>query len=111
MPGHPEQTARLSPDGVLRVARLARLALTDEQADRYAAQLSRVLEYVEQLRALDLDGATPLLHPHDQTATPAADQPAPGLDPEAVRRLAPRAADTDAVFIRVPKVLPDGSGA
>lgn len=103
----PETSPTLSRESVRRVARLARLALTDAQADLYAAQLSRVLEYVDQLRALDLVGVEPLLHPHDQCALPAPDEPAPGYDARVVRELAPRA---EGPFIRVPKVLDADSG-
>lgn len=86
------------------MAHLARLELSDAQADLYAQQLSRVLEYVQQLRALDLEGVAPLFHPHERPGTPAPDEPAPGLTPEQVAKLAPGAF---APFIRVPKVLGD----
>lgn len=81
---------------------MARLELTEAQAERYAGQLSRVLEYVRQLRAMSLEGVAPLLHPHDGFASPADDEPVAGLTPEQVARLAP---DAHGVFIRVPKVL------
>lgn len=93
-----------------RIAHLARLELTDEQAAIYATQLSRVLAYVEQLRALDLEGVKPMLHPHDRFGEAVADDPREGLELGVVRRLAP---ESEGAFIRVPKVLggTEGGGA
>lgn len=46
----------LTKKDVFRVAELARLAVTDEQAEVYAAQLLRILGHVEKLSALDTTG-------------------------------------------------------
>lgn len=105
-PDRPSQ-APLSREQTLRIARLARLELSDEQADRLASQLSGILDHVRELRSLELDDVAPMLHPHDQFGEPAPDEPAPGLAVDVVRRLAPR---SEGPFIRVPKVLGDGGG-
>ncbi|MCO5100660.1 MAG: Asp-tRNA(Asn)/Glu-tRNA(Gln) amidotransferase subunit GatC [Burkholderiaceae bacterium] len=57
----------LSRDEVQRIATLARIALTDDELDRTAAQLGAVLELFERLRAIDTAGVEPMTHPHDQT--------------------------------------------
>ena len=44
---------------VLHVAKLASLSLSDEEADRFAAELARIVEYVEQLHELDTTGVPP----------------------------------------------------
>ena len=75
MPDPDTSHAPLSREQTRRIAHLARLELTDEQADLDAHQLSRVLAYVEQLKSLDLQGVEPMLHPHDQFAAPAGDDP------------------------------------
>jgi len=49
-------------------ANLARIALTDEEAERYEKQLDQVLHYVEQLSAVDVEGIEPTAH-----ATPVFD--------------------------------------
>jgi len=45
---------------VRHVARLARLALTESEEERTAAQLGHVLEYIERLKAVDVSGIEPL---------------------------------------------------
>jgi aspartyl-tRNA(Asn)/glutamyl-tRNA(Gln) amidotransferase subunit C len=47
---------------VLHVARLARLALTDEEIERMTGDLSQILEHVERMNELDLDGVEPTSH-------------------------------------------------
>jgi aspartyl-tRNA(Asn)/glutamyl-tRNA(Gln) amidotransferase subunit C len=47
---------------VLHVARLARLELTDEEIERMAGELSGILEHVDRISALDLDGVEATSH-------------------------------------------------
>jgi aspartyl-tRNA(Asn)/glutamyl-tRNA(Gln) amidotransferase subunit C len=47
---------------VLHVARLARLELTDEELERMAGELSGILEHVDRISELDLDGVEPTSH-------------------------------------------------
>jgi aspartyl-tRNA(Asn)/glutamyl-tRNA(Gln) amidotransferase subunit C len=49
-------------DQVLHVARLARLQLTDQEVERMAGELSGILEHVEHINELDLDGVEPTSH-------------------------------------------------
>lgn len=49
-------------DQVRHVAKLAHLALTPEEEERYRAQLSSILEYMEQLKAIDTSGVEPMTH-------------------------------------------------
>ena len=49
----------LSKEQVLKIADLARLALTDDEVERYQQELSAILEYVEQLNELDTDQVEP----------------------------------------------------
>jgi aspartyl-tRNA(Asn)/glutamyl-tRNA(Gln) amidotransferase subunit C len=51
--------AELSRDDVLKLARLARLDLTDEEIARYAKELTDILHYVEQLQSVDVSGLAP----------------------------------------------------
>ena len=53
----------LEPDEVLQIARLARMAVSKEQAADYASDLSRILELVEQMDQVDTDTVEPLAHP------------------------------------------------
>jgi aspartyl-tRNA(Asn)/glutamyl-tRNA(Gln) amidotransferase subunit C len=47
---------KLTKEQVRHLAKLARLHLTEEEIERFANQLTDVLEYVEMLKDLDLDG-------------------------------------------------------
>lgn len=51
--------AKLSREDVLKLARLARISLTDEEVEKYAEELSAILQYVEQLSAVDVTGLEP----------------------------------------------------
>jgi aspartyl-tRNA(Asn)/glutamyl-tRNA(Gln) amidotransferase subunit C len=55
----------LQPDQVRTVARLARLALSDQELPAYARNLSDILDMVAQLNATDTTGVAPLAHPMD----------------------------------------------
>jgi aspartyl-tRNA(Asn)/glutamyl-tRNA(Gln) amidotransferase subunit C len=52
----------LSREDVLRIAELARLELTADEIDLFTRQLANILEYVEQIRALDTTGVAPTAH-------------------------------------------------
>jgi aspartyl-tRNA(Asn)/glutamyl-tRNA(Gln) amidotransferase subunit C len=49
----------LSRDDVLKLARLARLDLTDEEVEAFRKELSAILEYVAQLDSADVSGLEP----------------------------------------------------
>lgn len=49
----------LTREDVLKLARLSRLSLTPEEVDEYLAELTEVLQYVEQLADVDTDGLQP----------------------------------------------------
>jgi len=55
-------TAKITKEDVEHVARLARLALTEEEKERYTAQLESILEYIGQLNQLDTKDVPPTTH-------------------------------------------------
>ena len=55
----------LTADQVRQVAHLARLELKNEQVEKYARELSNILEMVDQLSASDTGSALPMAHPLD----------------------------------------------
>ncbi len=79
----------ISRDEVLHVAKLARLALTDEEVERFRSQLSAILEAVGKVSELDLTGVPPTAHPLDLVNVLAEDKPAPCLPREAALANAP----------------------
>ncbi len=56
----------LSREQVLKIAHLARLRISDTEADVYAEQLARILDLVQQMQAVNTDGIEPMAHPTDQ---------------------------------------------
>ncbi len=93
---------RLTRAEVERVASLARLSVSDEQADRLAAELDSLLEYVETLRQVDTDGIEPTSHVIPMATPMRQDRPVPGLDPELALANAPERGGS--AFV-VPKVI------
>lgn len=53
---------KLSREEVLKIAHLARLKLTPAEVEKQATQLSAILDYVEKLNRLDLEGIEPTAH-------------------------------------------------
>jgi aspartyl-tRNA(Asn)/glutamyl-tRNA(Gln) amidotransferase subunit C len=49
----------LSKDEIKHVAKLARLELTDAEFDKYGGQLSKVLNYIDQLKEVDIINVEP----------------------------------------------------
>jgi len=86
-------------DEVLHVARLARLALTDDEVERLGRELNAILEAVGKVSELDLDEVEPTSHPLALVNVWAEDEPRPSLSLEEALANAPeRAGD----FFRVP---------
>jgi aspartyl-tRNA(Asn)/glutamyl-tRNA(Gln) amidotransferase subunit C len=83
----------LDREQVLHVAKLARLRLTDDEVDRMAGDLSQILEHVETMNELDLEGVDPTTHVVDLTNVLREDVPRDGLDKETALAQAPDAAD------------------
>ena len=55
--------SQISRDEVARLAKLARLALTDHELDGFAGQLDAILGYVSQIQAVDVTDVTPTGNP------------------------------------------------
>src|SRR5438270_8776321 len=74
---------------VLHVARLARLELSEDDLTRMAGELSKVLDHIERIRELDLDGVEPTAHVVDLVNALRADEPRPSLPPDVALAAAP----------------------
>src|SRR5947199_10236486 len=81
--------AMLDRDQVLHVARLARLELSDAEVERMASELSHVLDHIEKIGELDLEGVPPTSHVIDVVNALRSDEPEPCLPAEAARASAP----------------------
>ena len=92
----------LTADDVRHVARLARLALDDEQLGRFTPQLESILGYVDQIRRVDVSGVEPMAHALPLANVLREDVVEAPLPIEQVLRNAPA---TDGRFFKVPKVI------
>jgi len=93
---------RITTSDVQKVAKLARLRLTDDELDRFTGQLAAVLEHAADLETLDLAGVEPMAHPVPLTNVLRADEPVDALERDEVLAAAPSAEDGQ---FRVPPVL------
>lgn len=85
------------------VAALARLALTDEELERFTGQLDELLDHVAEVEALDLESFPPTVAPlYDRHTGFRPDNPGQALDRDEVLAQAPFAEDGQ---FRVPPVL------
>ena len=78
---------------VLHVARLARLRLSDEEVETMAQELSGILEHIERITELDLDGVPPTTHVVDVPNALRPDEPRPSLPRETILEQAPATQD------------------
>src|ERR1700735_3007378 len=93
---------RISTDEVAHVARLARLALTPDELERFTEQLGAVLAHAQDVQALDTAGVPPTAHPLPLTNVLREDVVVPCLDRDEVLAQAP---DVEAHRFRVPRIL------
>ena len=93
---------RLGDADVRHVAKLARLAIPDDRVHAYAEQLAGILGYVEQVRAVDVEGVEPTAHAAHLVNVLRDDRVGEMLPVEQVLQNAPA---SDPPFFKVPKVL------
>jgi len=80
-------------DELLHVARLARLALHEDELEATAAELSTILEHVAVIEELDLTGVEPTAHIGEVADSLRADEPRPSLAREVALARAPAVRD------------------
>jgi aspartyl-tRNA(Asn)/glutamyl-tRNA(Gln) amidotransferase subunit C len=94
--------ARITRADVEHVARLARLALTDDEVDALTRELDVILDHAAQVSALDTHDVPPTAHPLPLVNVVRPDEPVPPLDRDEVLAEAPDAEDGR---FRVPRIL------
>ncbi len=87
---------------IAKVAKLARLALTDEELEAYGDQLVGILEHAEHVQALPTEDVEPTSHPLPLVNGFRADEVADCLDRDVVLSQAPDSSDGQ---FRVPRIL------
>jgi aspartyl-tRNA(Asn)/glutamyl-tRNA(Gln) amidotransferase subunit C len=78
---------------VLHVAKLARLRLSEDEVERMAGELSGILEHVDRIGQLDLDGVEPTSHVVELENVLRPDEPRPSWPREAMLERAPDPVD------------------
>ena len=94
----------ISREEVQHVARLARLHLTDDEAERMREQLDAILAYIDKLRELDVEGVEPTAHAVPLVNVMRDDALVPCLPQEQALANAP---DRAHEFFRVPRIIED----
>lgn len=84
------------------IARLARLAVSHEDAPGYRQDLNNILHLVEQMNQLDTQGVNPLAHPLELTQRLRPDQVTESNQRDALQAIAPQ---TQEGLYLVPKVI------
>lgn len=92
----------LTSEEVLHIARLARIALTADDVQRFTAQLSGILDHFAALSAVDTENVEPTAHPLPLSNVMRADLVAPSLSQADALANAPLAEDG---YMRVRAVL------
>jgi len=95
-------SARITPEVVSKVARLARLTLSDEELERATVQLAGMLDQFADIDALDLDDVEPMSQPIPLANVLRDDVELRSLDRDEVLAAAPDAEDGR---FRVPPVV------
>jgi aspartyl-tRNA(Asn)/glutamyl-tRNA(Gln) amidotransferase subunit C len=83
----------IARDEVLHVARLARLALSEDEIEPMARELSAVLDHIARIAELDLDDVAPTSHVIEVTDGLRPDEPRPSLPREVALAQAPAVSD------------------
>lgn len=93
---------RLSKDEVEKVAKLARLEITEAEKEAFSEQLSSILTYMDQLKGLDTEGVEPTATVLEQTNVFREDEVRPSLP---VDRALANAPDQAGGFFSVPRII------
>ncbi|HTH72438.1 MAG TPA: Asp-tRNA(Asn)/Glu-tRNA(Gln) amidotransferase subunit GatC [Candidatus Pristimantibacillus sp.] len=95
--------ADLTREDVLKLARLARLTITDEEVEKYRAELSEILHYVEQLQSADVEGLQPTSQVTGLKNVMAEDEIVDiGVTPDDLLKIAPH---TEGRYVKVKRMI------
>ena len=94
--------SRISTEDVKHVAHLARLAVTEEEAEQMKKELDAIITFAEQLNELDTTNVKPTSHVLKMVNVMREDHASEGLPVEEVVKNAP---DQQDGYIRVPSIM------
>lgn len=93
---------QVNKDLISRLEKLARLRLSPEEQNKFAGDLTQILEMVDTLLELDTTGVAPLVYPTEGTDHWRDDEVGAQLSQAEALQNAPQ---HDGAFFRVPKVI------
>lgn len=93
---------KIDQELILKLEKLARLKLSDDQRSTMLEDLNKMLQMVNKLDELDLEDVDPLLHITDQSNVTRKDKIGKHIDRNKAMSNAP---DCDNVYFKVPKVI------
>jgi len=91
-----------APSDVAKIAHLARLAIDEAEAQRYAADLSNILDLVAQMGSVDTTAVVPMAHPLNMRQRLRADEPTEHDERARFQQIAPSTAEG---LYLVPRVI------
>ena len=94
--------AKMTKEEVVEVAHLARLAITDEEAEHFADQLEAITNAMELLNELDTDNVEPTTHVLQMVNVLREDKSVPGLERELVLK---NVKEHEGGQVKVPTIL------
>jgi aspartyl-tRNA(Asn)/glutamyl-tRNA(Gln) amidotransferase subunit C len=97
-----QKMAEITKEQVKHVANLARLEVTEEEAEMFTKQLSSIIKFAEQLNEIDTDGIEPTTHVLDLKNVMRKDEPREWITREEALKNAPDHKDGQ---FRVPSIL------
>ncbi|MEL6955528.1 MAG: Asp-tRNA(Asn)/Glu-tRNA(Gln) amidotransferase subunit GatC [Pseudomonadota bacterium] len=92
----------VTKDDVKKVARLSRIAVAEERLEGLAGELNGILDWIEQLNEVDVDGVAPMTSVVETKLPQREDVVTDGNKPDEILANAPRAEDG---FFVVPKAV------
>ena len=93
---------KLSRHEVESIAHLARLQITEDQVPVYVQNLSRIIDFVNQLERADTEGVEPMAHPLNQVQRLRPDEVTERVDRDEYQKNA--SAVADGMYL-VPRVI------
>lgn len=94
--------AEITKKDVLRTADLARVAITDEEADMYSEQLTEILTFTEKIKEINTEGVVPTTNGNAITNILRADEPKEWSERDKALENAPEIEDRQ---FKVPAVM------
>lgn len=94
----------ISKEEVKHIAKLARLGLTKKEIEKFQKELSKILDYIEKLKEVDISKVEPLSHPiRIENVMRSDESQKPKLESQKLLELAPESKEG---YLKVFKVLP-----